>query len=94
MSKLRDAARNQECQIRVPGLCEFNPETTVLAHFRLGTGIAQKSIDLCGAWSCYTCHQAVDGHMKSAFTHDQLRLMHAEGMVRTITELHRQGKLK
>lgn len=40
---LRKTARGRECQLRVPGVCNFNPETTVLAHYRLagtcGTGI-------------------------------------------------------
>lgn len=94
MSKLRDAARSQDCQIRVPGICEHNPETVVLAHYRLSTGMGLKPLDLCGSWACNTCHAAVDGRFKTVFQRAELDLMHLEGMVRTIGELHRQGKLK
>ena len=43
MADLRKAARSRECQVRIPGVCNGNPETSVLAHIRLaglcGTGI-------------------------------------------------------
>jgi Protein of unknown function (DUF1364) len=96
MSKLRDAARGQECQIRIPGICNFNSETTVLAHYRLSglCGTGMKPLDLIGAWACSDCHSAIDGRSKTGYTREQLDLMHLEGMTRTITLLHRQGKLK
>ena len=31
-TKLTKAARGRECQVRIPGVCNGNPETTVLAH--------------------------------------------------------------
>jgi Protein of unknown function (DUF1364) len=48
---LRKLAKGMECQVRLPG-CNFDPETTVLAHYRLaGTcGIGIKPPDLLGAW--------------------------------------------
>ncbi len=35
MVNLRKAAKGQMCQIRIPGYCNHNPETSVLAHYRL-----------------------------------------------------------
>ena len=35
MADLRKAARSRECQVRIPGVCNGNPETSVLAHIRL-----------------------------------------------------------
>ena len=32
MVNLRKAAKGQMCQIRIPGSCNHNPETSVLAH--------------------------------------------------------------
>jgi hypothetical protein len=95
VSKLRDAARGQECQIRLPGICNFNPETTVLAHYRLsGTcGVGMKPLDLIGSWACSDCHDLIDGRRSSAFSREQLDLMHLEGMVRTISALHKRGLL-
>ena len=82
---LRKLAKGQPCMIRVPGVCNRNSETTVLAHYRLagtcGTGI--KPPDALGAFSCSACHDAVDGRVKSTWSRCELRLMHAEGVFRT-----------
>lgn len=44
MADLRKAARGRECQVRIPGVCNGNSETSVLAHIRLaglcGIGLA------------------------------------------------------
>ena len=46
MSKLRKLARDRECQVRIPGICNHNPETTVLAHLGgAGMGIAHNGRD-------------------------------------------------
>lgn len=43
MANLRKEACGRECQVRIYGVCNGNPETTVLAHYRMagicGTGI-------------------------------------------------------
>lgn len=77
---LRKLARGQACQIRLPG-CNSNPETTVLAHFRLSgiSGMGLKPPDWLGAWACSWCHSYVDGH-KDAET----QLDFAKGVFRTI----------
>ena len=45
------------------GICNFNAETTVLAHVRRGhvAGRGQKPPDLCGIHACSNCHDALDG---------------------------------
>ncbi|AGN78492.1 DUF1364 domain-containing protein [Pseudomonas sp. GD03651] len=94
-TKLTKAARGRECQVRIPGVCNGNPETTVLAHYRLaGTcGVGIKPNDLQGAWTCSACHDAVDSRSKTAFCHEELRLMHLEGVVRTLDILVSEGKV-
>lgn len=61
MSKLTKLARGRECQVRLP-CCNHNPETTVLAHFRLAgiCGIGMKPHDILGAWACSACHDEID----------------------------------
>ena len=87
MSKknLRTAARGHQCTIRIPGICNFNPETSVLAHYRMsdtcGTGI--KPNDMQAAIGCSACDDAIDGRVKTEYTTTELRLMHAEGVLRT-----------
>jgi Protein of unknown function (DUF1364) len=97
MSALTKLARNRPCLVRLPG-CSGGGEDTVGAHYRsvsLGAGVAFKTSDLLVAWCCYSCHQIVDGANRLAdYTHDQIRLAHAEGVLRTLNELVRIGKVK
>lgn len=81
----RQEARGKPCMIRIPGICNRDPTTTVLAHYRLaGTcGTGTKPDDAQGAWACSWCHDAVDGRIRTDFTRTELRLMHAEGVMRT-----------
>jgi hypothetical protein len=59
MSKIRESARNKECQVRLENCCCGDPATTVLAHMN-GGGMGKKRLDLHGAYCCATCHAAVD----------------------------------
>ncbi|MCT8621059.1 DUF1364 domain-containing protein [Glaesserella parasuis] len=55
---LRKEAKGRECQVRLPGVCNFNAETSVLAHYRMAglNGVGQKPDDIFGAWACFACH--------------------------------------
>lgn len=88
---LRAAARGQPCQVRLPSCCNGDPETTVLAHFRLIgiSGIGLKVPDLLGAHSCSACHAYVDTHKD-----DATQLAFAHGVLRTIAKLIREGKVR
>ncbi|PJO78861.1 DUF1364 family protein [Neisseria brasiliensis] len=96
MSKIRESARGQQCQIRLAGICNHNPETVVLAHYRMaGTcGIAMKPNDIQAAYACNRCHDAVDGRLKTDLSHDELQTAFAEGVMRTQQLLIKQGLLK
>lgn len=95
MTNLRKEARGRDCVVRIPGVCNRNPETVVLAHYRLaghcGTGL--KPHDLLAAYACSSCHDCADGRTKTALTREQIRLHFAEGVIRTIAILIREGKL-
>lgn len=94
-TKLTKAARGRDCQVRIPGVCNSNPETTVLAHYRMaGTcGVGCKPSDLQGAWACSACHDVIDGRVRIAADRDMLRLYHAEGVMRTIDALVSEGRV-
>ena len=52
MSAITNSARGMACQVRMPGVCNFDPATTVWCHANgsaAGKGIGQKSHDLLGA---------------------------------------------
>lgn len=59
---LRSLARGQHCMVRIPGICNRNPETTVLAHIRRAAtaGVGQKPPDTCAVWACSACHDEID----------------------------------
>lgn len=94
MSKLTKEAKGRECQVRLP-CCNHNSETTVLAHYRLaGTcGVGIKPNDLQGAWACSSCHDEIDRRTRN-HDYDFARLAHAEGVMRTIDILVKEGKIK
>lgn len=95
-TKLTKAARGRDCTVRIPGVCNHNPETVVLAHYRMAgvCGTSMKPADLIGAWACSDCHDVIDGRKRIAADRDILRLWHLEGMVRTLDILMREGVIR
>jgi hypothetical protein len=98
MTDLRKEAKGRQCQVMIPGICNGNPETVVLAHmnskrlFRCGMG--QKVPDRFGSHSCSSCHDAIDGRrFATEFTDDQMKIMFWEGVFRTQKLLMDEGKL-
>lgn len=91
---LRKLAKGRECQVRLP-CCNGNPETTVLAHYRLAgvSGMGIKPPDVCGAYACSSCHDAIDRRSQMDLDRDFVRLAHAEGVMRTLSILVREGVL-
>lgn len=66
-NKLRQSARGQDCLVRLPGVCSFNPEKTIWSHYRGsagGKGLSLKSHDLAGAYCCTDCDAVYDGQRK------------------------------
>ena len=62
-TNLRNLAQGRMCQLRIPGICNRDPSTTVLAHLRIfgAAGMGQKPPDLVGVHACSSCHDALDG---------------------------------
>ncbi|MDE2472474.1 MAG: DUF1364 domain-containing protein, partial [Bradyrhizobium sp.] len=85
---LRELARGQLCMVRLPGVCNGNPETTVLAHYRLADtcGAGMKPNDLQAAWACSACHDECDRRTRALET-EYVRLSHAEGVFRTLWQV-------
>lgn len=62
MTDLRKAAKGQPCTVNLPGVCNYDSSTTVLAHDRKGwLGMGCKPPDDRGAFCCSVCHDYVDG---------------------------------
>jgi hypothetical protein len=90
VSKITKSAEGEECQVRIPGICNFNPETTILAHLN-GGGMGMKNPDYQSAYCCSDCHDALDLRRTYQHDYDTLKLYHLEGVMRTQEILKEKG---
>jgi len=70
--KIMAAAKGQDCTLRLVGICNFNPETTVAAHVGRRRGMACKSGDNMVVFACYDCHNAIESE-RALYADDKLR---------------------
>jgi hypothetical protein len=90
MTDLRKQARGRDCTVRIPACCNGDPETTVLAHYRLSgiSGMGMKPPDAIGAWCCSAYHTYIDTHKDPV-----VQLAFAHGVFRTQAQLIKEGLL-
>lgn len=61
--RLLALAQGMPCLLRVPGICNRDPATTVAAHSNWachGKGMARKASDAFSCWACGSCHAWLD----------------------------------
>ena len=93
MSKrMRTSAWQEHCTIRLPG-CLPGTETTVLAHLP-NMSMGKKNNDYNAAYSCFSCHQILDGAVLHDFEKDWLDHMHRMGQERTLNRMIESGVIK
>jgi hypothetical protein len=92
---LREQARGEGCQVRVPLVCNHDRATTVCAHVRLIgiSGMSLKAPDWFTAFACDACHDYVDGRTHKDVPYETRRLLLLEGMARTQAIRMQQGFL-
>lgn len=87
---LRQLARGKACCLRIPGVCNRNPETVVLAHINtIWKGVALKSPDICAVRACSSCHDYV-GDMATP----EMRLLALDGLLRTLKAYTEEGVIQ
>jgi len=94
---IRNAAKGEMCTLQFPGLCNFDPETTVFAHYPDEVhGIGQKGSDLNGGFACSACHDIIDRRNRAyeAFTEAQLEKAMRRSMKRTLEGLVELGVIE
>jgi len=80
--RLRDSACGQQCTVNVAGVCNYNNETTVLAHYNFDGGtMGGKSDDTSAGFCCSECHAHLDQNKLSI---DSALFYKARSMVRTM----------
>ena len=98
-SKYTKSAKGQNCTVRIPGVCNHDPETVVFAHLN-GGGWAAKQSDIHGCYACDRCHFWLDGgyahDKKRGFlvTREQRDLEHYRAMLETQQIMIKEGILK
>jgi hypothetical protein len=95
---IRDSARDEECTVRITGICNHRTDTTVAAHFPSidgGRGVGLKAIDEAIAFACCACHDVVDGRtpLPDGATRDSVMLDFFHGHMRTLVRLKQKGLL-
>jgi hypothetical protein len=80
--KYRDAARDQNCTMRLPG-CRNDTATTVLAHEN-GAGMATKASDHNAADMCSHCHAIFDRPDHWPFSWDVMNELFSRARFETI----------
>jgi hypothetical protein len=100
VSKITESARGEQCQIRIPGVCTGNPESTVWAHANgsaAGKGIGMKSPDILGSYACQACHDEYDRRNRKSFRfghrREDVELWFWQGHARSICILLDKGLL-
>ena len=98
MSHIRKSAKGKDCQLRIPGVCNFSPETVVAAHLRVaGTcGIGMKPSDLLTVRACSACHDVLDGRRKmtNGMERGDLLVYIHEAHCRTLLAYEKEGLIE
>ena len=82
MGKLEKSARGRECQVRIPGVCNYDPATVVLCHLHNG-GMGRKCDSLFAFFGCSDCHDVCDGRRKTSIKPDYIKEWTHEAVFRT-----------
>ncbi len=95
---IRDSARGEECLVRIPGICTYDPEKTIWSHARwpdAGKGGATKAIDVAGAFCCTACDSVFDGQTPppAGYTRAQVDADWCMGHFRSLVRLAQKGLL-
>lgn len=95
MSKITESARNEDCQVRIVGVCTYDPTKTIWSHCRngaAGKGKGIKAIDIAGAYACTACDAAYDQLIGvSHMTREEVDLDWFMGHMRSLVILHKKG---
>lgn len=99
MTKITESARGEECQVRIPGVCTYDPATVIWSHCRhyaAGRGKAIKAVDLAGAYACTACDAVYDGQRRppEGMTRDDIDRDWNMGHYRSLKLLAEKGLIK
>jgi len=95
-TKIRQSAKNEECLIELPAVCNYNSETVVWCHensYAAGKGMGLKARDELGAYGCSACHAVYDGQIKrpEGMSKGYVEKRFYDAMLKSAEKLKRKG---
>lgn len=89
----RKSAKGKMCKLQIKGVCNHDPQTTVLAHLRMfgWAGTAQKPHDFLAVYACSACHDALDWRGTKVGV-DPWDILQALG--ETLTDHYEEGRIR
>ena len=91
LTAIQKSARGEECTLRIPGVCNGNPETVVLCHAPYPGRSGMRTHDWWAAYGCSSCHDAVDGRDRIACASFDFRLFWHGAIHETQSKLQQKG---
>ena len=93
---IRDSAKGEDCQVRIIGVCNGDPTTSVWSHWPGldgGRGMGIKALDLAGAICCDACHSVIDGRapLPPGATRESVEIDWHRGHLRSLVILKQKG---
>lgn len=93
---IRDSANGEQCHMRLAGVCNGQPDTTVWSHWPgldADRGMGLKALDLCGCYTCSACHDAIDGRsmLPAGLNRHEVVVAWLAGHLRSLVTLARKG---
>lgn len=93
---IRASANDEQCHVRLLGACNGRTDTTVWSHWPgldADRGMGLKALDLCGAYTCAGCHDAIDGRapLPDGASRGDVVLAWMFGHMRSLVTLARKG---
>lgn len=90
--KLRDSANGESCTLRLPNVCNHDPDTTVLAHLPFGGhGKGIKAGDDHAVWACSACHDVLDSRTRASIDLAELYECCLRGLSETHDRMRERG---
>jgi hypothetical protein len=92
--KITNSAKGEDCTLRIAGVCNFDPKTTVFAHMN-GGGMGYKHHDIHGCYACSDCHDWLDSRVAYHSVEDYMKKAEFNrAMIETQNKLIAKGLIK
>jgi hypothetical protein len=89
------AARGELCNVNIVGVCNYDADTTVVAHIPDGSGGSSRLVGpLSITFACSDCHDVLDGRQQVEMESGDRDFYLRRGQTRTINRLIELGLVR